>query len=539
MTDDKLPIKKSGALNCDAGKARFDIEFGKLQPLSGCVEKASSEAPDTEEPSNTINEKRLLRRIDLTIIPWLAILYMLCFLDRSNIGNARLYNLEADLHISDAQYLICLSLFYVPYVLCEVPANMCLKRTRPSIWLPILMLLWGITMTMQGLVHDYGSLLTTRIFLGIFEAGFYPGVAFYMSCWYRRDEFGLRFAIFYSGTSIAGAFNGFFAAAISNMDGVAGKPVWAWIFILEGLITVVASTASFIIIQDYPSTARFLSEQERVYIVHRLQTDDQFSDSEEQLRWRDVRSAFTDWKTWLGGLISCGSTAGNNNMSFFLPTIISQLGFTANKANLLTVPVHLVAAAVSCLVNYSADRFRIRGLISIGLFVFALTGCLMQMLSRNAALSYFATYMIALWGHLISVYPATANILAWSSNNIHNSYKRSISVAIIISMSNVVGVISINLFREQDAPRYTPGNSFSVAATVVGLVSSISLHVLLRRENARRDRGERDEVIGDAVDTYGDIRNGRYDSVEAAKRDKGDEWIEVQSPLTLEVEPGK
>ncbi|EJC99322.1 MFS general substrate transporter [Fomitiporia mediterranea MF3/22] len=506
MTDDKLPIKKSGALNCDAGKARFDIGFGKLQPLSGCVEKASSEAPDTEEPSNTINEKRLLRRIDLTIIPWLAILYMLCFLDRSNIGNARLYSLEADLRISDAQYLICLSLFYVPYVLCEVPANMCLKHTRPSIWLPIIMLLWGITMTMQGLVHDYGSLLTTRIFLGIFEAGFYPGVAFYMSCWYRRDEFGLRFAIFYTGTSIAGAFNGFFAAAISNMDGVGGKPVWAWIFILEGLITVMASITSFIIIQDYPSAARFLSEQERVYIVHRLQAGDQFSVSEEQLRWHDVRSAFTDWKTWLGGLINGGAAAANYNIAFFLPTIISQLGFTANKANLLTVPVHLVAAAVSCLVNYSADRFRIRGPVSIGLFVFGTTliGCLMQMLSRNAALSYFATYMIALYEHIIP----------WSSNNIHNSYKRSISVAIIVSM----------YFREQDAPRYTLGNSFSVAATVVGLVSSISLHVLLRGENGRRDRGERDEVIGDAVDGYGDIRNGRYDSVEAAKRDKGDEW---------------
>ncbi|EJD02868.1 MFS general substrate transporter [Fomitiporia mediterranea MF3/22] len=516
------------------------MESGKSQPLSDTVEKASLEGLGTEESNNTINEKRVLRRIDLTIIPWLAFLYMLCFLDRSNIGNARLYNLEADLHLSDAQYLICLSLFYVPYVLCEVPANMCLKRTRPSIWLPIIMLLWGITMTMQGLVHNYGGLLANRIFLGIFEAGFYPGIAFYMSCWYRRDEFGLRFAIFYTGTSLAGAFNGFFAAAISNMDGVAGKPVWSWIFILEGLITVMASIASFIIIQDYPSTARFLSEQERVYIVRRLQAGGQFSVSAEQRRWRDVRRAFTDRKTWLGGLINCGTlifrildkvwqmsicspiagaTAANYKISFFLPTIISQLGFTANKANLLTVPVHLVAAAVSCLVNYSADRFRIRGPVSIldsYAILTALTGCLMQMLSRNAALSYFATYMIALCGHPMHV--------SWSSNNIHNSYKRSVSLAIIVSISSSVGVISINLFREQDAPRYILGNSFSVAATIVGLVSSITLHVLLRRENGHRNRGERDEVIGDAVDGHGDIRNGRYDSVEAAKRDKGDEW---------------
>ncbi|EJC99323.1 MFS general substrate transporter [Fomitiporia mediterranea MF3/22] len=532
MHDEEQSVEKPAALDCDAEKARVDVQSIHPHLVSDGIENTSRPGSDTDGSSNTINEKQLLRRIDFTLIPWLVILYMLCFLDRSNIGNARLYNLEADLHLSDAEYLMSLTLFYIPYVLCEVPANTCLKRIRPSIWLPVIMLLWGITT--QGLVHDFGGILALRIFLGIFEAGFYPGVLFYMSCWYRRNEFGFRFAMFFAGGSLAGAFGGFLAAAISNMDGVGGKPVWAWIFILEGLFTIIVASASFFIIQDYPPRARFLSEQERVYVVRRLGTDDKVSVSNEQQRWRDVRSAFTDWKTSLaiGGwlIFPVGAAAAHYSISFFLPTIISHLGethrfrtsaggFSANKANLLTVPVHLVAALVSCLVNSSVDRLRMLQDLESYAIPTAFIGCLIQMLSRNAALSYFATYMIALYEYLLPSY-----FHSWASNNAENSYKRSIVIAIVTSVANIVGAISMSLFREQDAPRYIIGNSFSVAATVVGFISSIVLHMLLRRENECRDRGERDEVIGDSESCYGDIRNGRYESVEAAKRDKGDEW---------------
>ncbi|EJC99324.1 uncharacterized protein FOMMEDRAFT_23196 [Fomitiporia mediterranea MF3/22] len=118
MKDEKLPVMKSAASDCDAQKRCVDIEPGETHLMSSSIETARPRGLDTDGSSDTIGEKRLLRRIDFTIIPWLAILLMLCFLDRSNMGNARLYNLEADLHLSDVQYLICLSLFYIPYVLC-------------------------------------------------------------------------------------------------------------------------------------------------------------------------------------------------------------------------------------------------------------------------------------------------------------------------------------------------------------------------------------------------------------------------------------
>jgi MFS family permease len=165
--------------------------------------------------------------------------------DRTNIGNAKIEGLQEDLNMSNNQYNNTLTIFFVSYSCFEPLTQILLKKFRPSVFIPITMVLWGISMTTMGLVHDYGGLLTVRWFLGITEAGLFPGISYFLSCWYKRSEFGVRQAIFFSAAALAGSFGGLLAAAIANMDGVGGKPGWAWIFILEGLATIVISIASF------------------------------------------------------------------------------------------------------------------------------------------------------------------------------------------------------------------------------------------------------------------------------------------------------
>lgn len=114
-----------------------------------------------------------------------------------------------------------------------------LKKIRPSIWLPAIMVAWGVVMTLMGIVHNFTGLLTARIFLGVTEAGLFPGVAYYLTNWYKREEMQLRQAMFFSAASIAGAFSGLLAFAIGKMDGVGGLHGWQWIFILEGKSTPV------------------------------------------------------------------------------------------------------------------------------------------------------------------------------------------------------------------------------------------------------------------------------------------------------------
>ncbi|KAI5118011.1 hypothetical protein M0805_008110 [Coniferiporia weirii] len=474
------------------------------------VAAPADSASDLDE-SAEIDEKRLLRKIDWALLPWLSVLYLLSFLDRSSIGNAKLYGMEADLHITDAQYLVCLSVYYVPYALFEVPSNIFIKRLRPSIWLSTIMLLWGIMMTVQGLVHNYGGLFALRWMLGVFEAGFFPGAAYCLSCWYKRNELGFRFAIFNCANQLSGAFGGLLAAAISNMDGLGGKPAWAWIFILEGLVTVVAAIACFFLVQDFPDTARFLSSRERAFVIRRLQADDQFSASGEDMRWRNVWKSLVDWKTWMGTLLL---------MSPFLSP--PQLGFSATPANLLTVPVYIVACVCTLSVGFMADRLGRRGYFNMFLYVVAALGYIILVFSRDGALSYFAVFLVA-----VGIFPTVPHpVSAWVSNNVEGSYKRSVTIAAIISFGNIQGAVSSNVYRERDTPWYTLGHGVMLAYIGIGFVSAIAFHVLLRRENARRDRGERDEIItGQGGDKCsGNARNGCYESVDAARRDKGDEW---------------
>jgi MFS family permease len=162
-----------------------------------------------------------------------SLLYLISFLDRANIGNAKIYGMEKDLHMTDMQYNIGLAVFFIPYSLVEPLTNVLLKRLRPKIFLTLIIVTWAICLTCMGFIHNFAGLCTARFFLGLTEAGLFPGVNYYLSCWYRRQEFGIRAAIFFSSAAFAGSFGGLLAAAIAKMHGILGKPGWAWIFILE------------------------------------------------------------------------------------------------------------------------------------------------------------------------------------------------------------------------------------------------------------------------------------------------------------------
>ncbi|KAJ4474998.1 MFS general substrate transporter [Lentinula aciculospora] len=510
-----------------------------------------------------VDERKLLRKIDIALIPWLSLLYLLSFLDRTSIGNAKvplatelrrsrvLFEISLALSsragpehywVSDTQYLLALTIFFFSYAIFEVPSNVFLKRLRPSLWLSGLMFCWGIMMTVQGLVHNFGGLMGMRWMLGLFEAGLFPGVNYYLSCWYKRSEFGIRAAIFFSAATVSGAFGGLLAAAISNMDGVGGKPAWAWIFILEGLATVIAGALSFFIIQDFPDTAKFLTEAERTVVVRRLQGDDQFSAAGEQLRMKYIFKSILDWKTWIGMIVYVGADMPLYAFSLFLPSIISQYssisaarfdvllcnvevcshraiqGFKATPANLLTVPVYAFACLITCIVGFLADRWGRRGYFNLIFLCLGAAGYIILIASRNAALSYFAVYLAT-----CGIYPVIPNSIAWVSNNVEGSYKRSVTLAMVISFGNINGAVSSNVYRAKDQPWYPLGHGLVLLYIGFGLISSTTFLLLLKRENAKRDRGERNEIIGDEKSTGHEV-NGRYNTVADAKRDKGDEW---------------
>jgi len=310
------------------------------------------------------------------------------------------------------------------------------------------------------------------------------------------------------------------------MDGIGGKPGWAWIFIMEGLITVVAGFLSFWIIQDFPDNAKFLSDAERTVIIRRLQGDDQYSAAGEKLRIKYILQSLTDWKTYLTMLMYAGIDGPLYAFSLFLPTIINQIGYTATPANLLTVPVYVLACILTCGVGFYGDRKGRRGLLNITFLCIAAVGYIMLISSKSPALSYVAVYLAA-----CGIYPAIANTVAWVSNNVEGSYKRSVSIAMTVGFGNLNGAVSSNVYRAQDRPWYRMGHGIVLVYVGLGILGSVVYYFTLRVENARRDQGLRDEII-DGINDKGDPEtverlarlNGRFATVEDAKREKGDRW---------------
>ncbi|KAL2351613.1 retrograde regulation protein 2 [Cryomyces antarcticus] len=493
----------------DSGRSPSDYEkrFGASH-FEAAAHEGLPPDPDAHlsEAERAALDRALLRRLDWKLIPWLCFLYLCSFLDRTNIGNAKIDGLQTDLKMTNGQYNASLTIFFVSYACFEPLTNVLLKRLRPSIFLPAIMIAWGIVMTTMGLVHNFSGLATARFFLGLTEAGLFPGVNYYLSCWYKRSEFGIRAAIFFSAAAVAGSFGGLLAAAIAKMRGIGGRPGWAWIFILEGLATVLVGIASYWMVHDFPDEAKFLSEADRARVIRRLKVDKQSSAEHEDFKMAYFWASVTDWKTYAFAIIYAGAVMPLYAFSLFLPTIISQLGYSSTRANLLSVPPYAAAAILTVLIGWIADKTRQRGLCNILVSFLGIAGFAMQLGSKVAAVKYAGTFLGAL-----GIYPCIANTITWASNNAEGTYKRGVTLGFVIGFGNLNGVVSSNIYRAVDKPGYKLGHGVVMAYLILFLlIGSISTHLALRGENSKRLAGKRDNrIVGLSekdIDALGDKR---------------------------------
>ncbi|KAI0126752.1 major facilitator superfamily domain-containing protein [Xylariales sp. AK1849] len=463
-----------------------------------------------------LNEKKILRKMDMRLIPMLAILYLLAFLDRGNIGNAKIEGLQEDLGLQPDQYNWCLTVFFFSYAAFEVPSNLLLKKLRPSRWLPFIMVAWGTVMTLMGIVRNYQGLLAARFFLGVAEAGLYPGCAYYVSIplskrptrrilqrltmWYCRHEIQFRQAMFFSAASIAGAFSGLLAFAISKMDGVGGLEGWRRIFILEGIATVIVAVLAFFVLHDFPETATFLTEEERAFVVFRLKYgQDKKADQEgrtqvaevDEFEWKYVWQAFRDWQIWLNLFVYLGIVCPLYGVSLFLPTIINSLGYTSSTAQLLTVPIYITAAILAVVVAYISDRVGKRSPFVISFLFMMVVGFAMCISTSNPRVVYAGVFVVA-----CAIYPSFPGNISWLSNNLAGSYKRSAGMAIQIGIGNLGGAMASNFYRQRDAPRYVLGHALELAFISTGIIAAFILVVSYASVNKKRNQSLQGDGVG-------------------------------------------
>lgn len=461
--------------------------------LQSSVEKTHVEYIEHVDDFDDIDEKKLLRKIDFRLVPLFTVLYLLSFLDRGNIGNAKIEGLADDLNLKGNEYNLCLTIFFIFYAAMEVPCNVILRHVKPKVFLPLTMVLWLVVMTCMGTVNNYHQLMATRALLGLFEASLFPGISFLLSMYYKKNEVLVREAIFFSAASMAGAFSGLLAAAISKMDGIGGYAGWRWIFILEGLLTFVVAALLYFVFPLNPLECQFLSERERQFVQQRVQ----FSSNSDRKgeagttalgetnsnERKHFYAVFLDWQSWFQLMVYYGVVVPLYGISLFLPTIIKNLGYTSTKAQLRSVPIYIVAACFSIVQAYFSDRIGLRSPFLIFNYLCMAVGytvCLAIDPEKRPGAIYGATYIIAL-----GIYPAFPLVVIWFSNNLSGSFKRAVGMAFQIGIGNFGGAFASNFYRTQDLPRYKLGHALELGFILMGLafmLATIAGYILSNKQ---------------------------------------------------------
>lgn len=436
-----------------------------------------------ECPPHT-TEWKLMRKVDLRVIPVLSIMYLMAFLDRTNIANAAVFGLVKDLSLKSTEYNTALTIFFVPYVLFEIPSNVILKKLKPHVWLSFCMFLFGLVTICQGLVQNYSGLLATRFFLGLAETGMFPGSFYLIGMWYKRTEAQKRYSFFFSSTTLAGAFGGLLASAIGKMNGLRGYLGWRWIFILEGTLTCVISFIFFFVIPDFPEEAKWLNEDERIFIKNRLLKDQGKSARDRQITVRDVGRVFKDFKIIVGGFMYFGLIVPAYGYAFFAPGIIKTYGYSTIGTQLHSVPPWAAAFGFSMIVAYFSDKLKHRFLFTLIPMCISIAGfCILITTHTHHNLEYGALFMVT-----CGTYSAMPVVVCWFQMNLGGHHRRAVGSAWQIGFGNIGGIIATYAFLAKDAPKFKPGYSICLAFICLSAASCCVYFVSVVTQNRNRDR---------------------------------------------------
>jgi MFS family permease len=440
---------------------------------------------DHEHPLPThtyAEESRVILKFDLRILPTLALMYLCNALDKGNLGNAKTDHMDTDLGFVGNQYSTMLSIFYVPYVVFAPPIAMLGKRFGPHRVLPILMVGFGSATLLSASVKNWGGMMALRWFLGMAESAFFPLVIYYLTTFYRRAELARRLAIFYAASNIANAFSGLLAFAVFHIESKLES--WRYLFIIEGSFTILFAGVAYLLLPKSAYEAKFLTPEEKKIAFARIQTDSS-SVVGEKFNLKDSLQIFKVPATYGFLLIEICLGVPLQSVSLFLPQIVQALGYDKIKTNLYTVAPNIVGACVLLILAFTSDGLRLRfPFIALG---FALTCCGFIIyacidVTSDLRIAYFACFMMT-WGT-----SAPSVILStWYNNNVAHEGRRVTLTSIGVPLANLMGVVSSNIFREQDKPKYLPALATTAAFGGLGCVLALSLGMWMMYDNKRRD----------------------------------------------------
>jgi D-galactonate transporter len=307
--------------------------------------------PNRKKPTTMNETDALYARVSWRLLPFLFLCYVVAYLDRVNVGFAKL-QMQADLHLSDTVYGLGAGIFFLGYFLFEVPANLLLAKVGARRWIARIMISWGLVSAASMMSDSATSFYVLRFLLGVAEAGFFPGVILYLTYWYPSQRRARIVAVFMSAVAVAGVVGGPLSGwLMHSMGGVAGLRGWQWLFLLEGLPSVLVGIATLFYLDDGIRAARWLTTAQQAALLQALAADEA-----PQAQW-SLRHVFGSSRVWMLCLIYFLFVMGLYGVGFWLPQLIRNSGVQdLLQVGLMTAVPYGVAALVMIVVARHSDR---------------------------------------------------------------------------------------------------------------------------------------------------------------------------------------
>ncbi|OGM43991.1 allantoate permease [Aspergillus bombycis] len=434
--------------------------------VSNATAKESGTVPGESVRVDPSIERSVLRKLDFKLLPVLSLMYFFNSLDRSNLGNAKTDGIDEDLKLVGNQYSIILAIFNVTFSLFDLPSNLLLKRFSGKTMLPIMMLGWGSVTLLQCAAFNFAGILVCRLFMGIFEAGFFAGVIFYLTQFYKRNEIAFRLSIFYGMVTIAGAFSGLVAFGVFQIE--QHLPGWKYLFLIEGGATMIIATFAAWWLPLSGSKCHWFNEAESQVAQMRLLQDGSVRTT-DQLSITEALAALLDWRVLQ-----------------FPPADGGSPSYSAVKTNLYTVAPYCVGTVVLWVIAKSSDHFRERSFHLAAALVITLAGYIILATvdaDTNKGVAYFACFLLA-----AGAFVPSSIFHSWHTNNVTDESQRAATVGFLVGSANCAGIPSSLSFKPDTAPRYMPALIVNCVFLLVGACVVIGLGTWFRLDNRRRDK---------------------------------------------------
>lgn len=342
-------------------------------------------------PTEALTEQTILAKVRWRILPLLYLSYVIAYIDRINVGFAKLHLREAlkvDEAVFGTVFGIGAGIFFLGYFLFEIPSNLILQRVGARIWIARIMIIWGIVSTMMMFIHSTTYFYVMRFLLGVAEAGFYPGVILYLTYWFPAKERARTVAFFSMAGVLAGAIGSPLSGAILGMKGVAGLTGWQWLFLLEGIPAVLIGLVVLVFLPNGPKQAKWLDETEKNLLQTRLNEESARTASQQHHLLRD---AFTSGTVWLLAFLYFLLNCGGYGFELWSPSIVKSFSgksdFVVGLINM--IPFIVAAVAMIWAGHHSDHRGERRGFIALGAFASAI-GFALSAYFHNPYLTVFA-----------------------------------------------------------------------------------------------------------------------------------------------------